>query len=168
MKLFYLLLISLPLIALELKTFQANFKQTITDENNKTVVYEGTLLAKTPSSAKWIYTKPISKDVYVDEYQITVVEKDLEQAIIKDIDSTVDFIKLLQKAKRSNSNSYSTKIENKIYTLKYKNELPYTVEYKDFLENRVKITFINQIMNKEMNSSIFKPIIPLEYDVIVD
>ncbi len=44
-----------------INSFQANFKQTITNEKDKSLVYTGKIVASKPQNALWSYTDPIKK-----------------------------------------------------------------------------------------------------------
>jgi outer membrane lipoprotein carrier protein len=95
-----------------------------------------------------------------------MVEPDLEQAIIKRIDSNFDFFSLLSTAKKINDNKYIARYNNTTFFIIIDNSKIKSILYKDEFDNNVKIDFTNQIENKKMNKKAFEPIIPEDYDII--
>ncbi len=83
-----------------LNSFQADFTQSVTDDKNKSLVYEGHVVASKPQNAVWNYTKPINKDVFISRFSATVIEPEIEQVIIRKIDSSLDFFQHDTKCKR--------------------------------------------------------------------
>ena len=70
-------------IPLNFSSFQADFIQQIDDESKKIVKYYGKVYAKKPKTALWKYTKPIKKDVYINDNAVVIVEPELEQVIMQ-------------------------------------------------------------------------------------
>jgi outer membrane lipoprotein carrier protein len=170
----YLLLLSLSLSFLEanikeLNSFQANFIQSITDDKKKVLNYKGDVVATKPQNARWNYTSPISKQVYINAHVVTIVEPELEQVIIKNINSNFDFFHLVKNAKQISKNSYEAFYkETKFLIQTDSNDIISSISYKDEFENDVVIHFTNQEINKPIESKIFVPTIPIDYDVIRD
>ena len=65
----------------ELKSFKAEFKQTVTNESNKTIEYKGSVFIKNTGKVLWKYKTPVEKNVYVLDDLAIVDEPELEQAI---------------------------------------------------------------------------------------
>lgn len=152
----------------DLNNFQAEFEQSITDEKNKKITYMGNMQASKPSYALWKYTKPIDKTVYVLRNKVIMVEPDLEQAIIKTIDSNFDFFTLLQSAKEIKKDTYTAVFNNIKYTI-YTNGLTVkSIHYSDEFDNKVDITFKKQKVNKGIDINLFNPYIPEGFDIIRD
>ncbi len=151
-----------------LHSFKANFEQSITDEKNKVLLYKGNVVASKPQNALWKYTNPIDKDVYVNSRQVTIIEPEIEQAIIKNIYSSFDFFNMLKDAKEINKDTYSAMYKDTRFTIIVKENLINTISYIDEFENSVKIIFTNQKNNKEISKDFFIPKIPLEFDIIRD
>ena len=149
-------------------SFEAEFIQSVTDDKNKTLTYEGYISASKPQNALWRYKEPIQKDVFINSHQITIVEPEIEQVIIRNINSTLDFFNMIKNAKELKKGVYEASFENKIFTITTKEKIIDSISYIDEFENRVKILFLNQIQNKEINKEIFRPKYPLEFDVIRD
>ncbi|MFT7859571.1 MAG: LolA-like outer membrane lipoprotein chaperone [Sulfurimonas sp.] len=167
---FLLLLLSSAAFAniTDLSNFQADFKQTITDEKNKQVVYQGNMQASKPSYALWTYTKPINKTVYVLRNKVIMVEPELEQAIIKTIDSNFDFFSLLKSAKEIKKDLYEATFNNIKYTIHTKGLEVESIDYVDEFENRVNIVFEKQKTNEGVDINLFNPYIPKGFDIIRD
>ena len=167
--LFSLLLTFVEANLIDLHSFQADFKQSITDDKQKILNYKGKVIATKPQNALWNYTYPISKLVYINSRTVTIVEPELEQVIIKNIESNFDFFKLVQNAQKISKQKYETFYKETRFFIKTdKNEIIESISYKDEFENDVVIHFSNQIINKPLNAEIFIPNVPLDYDVIRD
>ncbi|MEA2111911.1 MAG: LolA-like outer membrane lipoprotein chaperone [Campylobacterota bacterium] len=149
-----------------LLTFSADFNQSIQDEHNKTITYLGHMQSKRPNLARWHYEKPVLKTLYVYEDVVTVIEPDLEQAIIKRLDKNIDIFKIMHSAKKIGNNSFEANYNGQRFLLTYKKELLSTITYSDELDNTVTIKFSNQKNNIDLNDTIFKAIIPEDFDVI--
>jgi len=159
---------SLLAIGENINTMQADFTQTITNDKNSTITYSGHMLAKRPSMALWEYKKPIEKSVYITAHSATIVEPELEQAIVKKLDNSIDILAILASASKVSKNHYNAMYNDKTYTIEMKNKNIYTITYSDAFDNVVQITFTKQQINKKLNDNKFKAIIPLDYDIIKD
>ena len=162
----YLLAISLFANFLDINSFSANFKQTVTDEENKMLVYTGTLQAKKPQFALWLYKTPIKKSIYIEENRVLVIEPDLEQVIVKNIPADFDFFHIIRTAKKISPKVYIATINAKEYTINLLNNVISSIVYSDDFGNNVQILFSKQSQNGEIKETIFKPIIPSGYDII--
>ncbi len=149
-----------------INSFEADFNQSISDDQNKTILYYGHVKASKPQYALWTYIKPIQKKVYIMDNQAIIVEPELEQAIIKKIGNNFDFFTLIKNAKKLANDKYLAKYNNTSFIIKTKNSSIESISYKDEFENRVLINFTNQIVNKKIDKKEFTPVIPDEYDVI--
>ena len=169
MKSFLLLIFfTLSLFAnfIELHSFSANFKQTITDDQNKTLIYTGSLQAKEPQSALWLYKTPIQKSIYIKENRVVIIEPELEQVIVKFIPTNFDFFHMIQNAKKIKKDTYMAMLDNKAYTIVLDKGIVKELLYSDDFGNKIQILFSHQIQNKTIKNSLFNPIIPSDYDVI--
>lgn len=149
-------------------SFEADFKQNITDENNKTITYTGSLKALKPNYALWHYKTPIEKSVYIDTKTLTVVEPELEQVLIKHIDEKLDFFTILQKAQKREENLYTTEYKNMEIVIKTESNKILSLGYKDEFDNIVELTFENQIENAPIEEKLFTPSYPLTFDTLRD
>lgn len=149
-------------------SFEAGFTQTITDDKNKELHYKGNLIASKPQNARWTYTTPINKIIYINRYQATVVEPEIEQVIKRNIGSSFDFFEIINNAKKIDKNSYLAKYNDTSFTLEVKNDTLVSISYLDQFENSVKIVFEGQRQNQKIDRNIFTPVYPLDFDIIED
>ncbi len=171
MKHVYLLLFSFSLSFASfdtLRSFDAAFTQSVTDDKNKTLTYKGHITASKPQNALWKYKEPIQKDVYINSHQVTIVEPEIEQVIIRSIDSSLDFFKMIKNAREIKKDMYEASFEKKMFIITTKEDFIESISYIDEFENKVKIEFFNQVQNKEIKKEIFTPNYPLDFDVIRD
>jgi len=166
--LFATLLFATALFAISEKTdtMQADFVQTITDDKNSTITYRGDMLAKRPSMALWNYKEPIQKSVYVTARNVTVIEPELEQVIIKKLNGSVDILAILAAAEQIGKNSYRAYYSGKEYLISVKDDQINTISYTDAFDNRVSIVFDKQQINQKIEDSRFKATIPQDFDII--
>ena len=151
-----------------INSFEADFKQVITDEKNKKLIYKGHVIASRPQNVLWNYVKPIKKKIYIQNFGVTIVEPEMEQIIKKKYSSAFNFFKMLEKAKKIDKNTYLV-INQKIkFFILMQNNIIKSISYKDKFENNVEIIFDNQKQNKKIDKNIFYLSIPDGYDVVVD
>lgn len=149
-------------------SFDADFTQSITDEKNKTINYSGHITAKKPQNARWSYFKPVKKEVYINNYDVTIVEPEIEQVVIRKIESNFDFFKMIANAKENSENSYTAKYGEALFEIKKSGDLIESISYMDEFENRVTIIFKNQKQNQDIDKTLFMPTYPLDFDIIRD
>lgn len=147
-------------------SFKADFVQSVIDDKQKTLTYNGHVVASKPQNALWKYTKPVTKDVYINSNTVTVIEPEIEQVIIKRIQSSFDFFKLIKNAKEVEKNKYVTSYQNSEFTITTERSLIKDISYMDEFENKVKIVFTHQKQNEDIEDEVFIPLIPLEFDII--
>ncbi|HBM36460.1 MAG TPA: outer membrane lipoprotein chaperone LolA [Sulfuricurvum sp.] len=152
----------------EINSFNGKFVQTIIDDNGKKIVYSGELWASKPQNALWVYQKPIQKSVYINAQKITVVEPSIEQVTLRTLDDEIDFLQIIQKAKKVDDEKYSATVKGENYTIMFKNDLLSSISYTDSFDNKVAIVFANPSQNRPIEMSKFKPVIPEDFDVIKD
>jgi outer membrane lipoprotein carrier protein len=150
----------------DISSFNAKFEQTITDDHGKTIRYTGELWASKPQNALWMYQKPIKKSVFINARKITVIEPAIEQVTLRTLDNEIDFLQIIQQAKKIDNDKYLATIKGEKYTIIFKNDIIISIIYNDSFDNKVHINFINPIQNKVIEESKFKPIIPEDYDVL--
>lgn len=157
---------SLFAISEHTETMQADFVQTITDEKNNTITYRGDMLAKRPYKAMWHYKEPIEKRVYITAKNVTVVEPELEQAIIKKMADTIDILSILASAKKEKNDSYTAYYNDKAYHITLTNGAIKTIRFTDAFDNSVKILFDNLQINQNIDDALFRATIPETFDII--
>jgi len=150
----------------KIKTFEASFKQSITNPSGKKVSYTGTLHIQEPNKIKWQYKNPIEKLVYIKKYTVTIIEPELEQAIITKIDKEINILNLLKNAIKTSDNTYTSNFNNTEYILQLKDQKLTQISYKDEIDNDVVISFKNVLQNHKIDSKTFKFFIPYEFDII--
>ncbi|NPA59191.1 MAG: outer membrane lipoprotein chaperone LolA [Epsilonproteobacteria bacterium] len=151
-----------------INSFEADFTQSVTDDKNVSLVYNGHLIASKPQNALWKYIKPIEKDVYINSFEVTIIEPEIEQVIIRKIESDFDFFNMLQNATQISTNKYEANYRDSHFIIKTKNKTIESISYLDEFDNIVKIIFKNQKQNRSINNNIFLPKYPLNFDVIRD
>ncbi len=150
----------------DIKTYQANFIQTITNPQNKILKYKGNIYIKYPSSILWNYKEPIEKDIYIKQSIVTIIEPDLEQAIITNLEKNINIFDIFKNAKLISPNNYKALFNDTDYYINVKNNQIKSISYKDKLDNHIKIVFSKILQNRSISNNIFEFIIPLEYDTI--
>ena len=148
------------------KTIQSDFTQKVTNDQNKTIVYQGFFYATNDKKALWIYEKPVSKKIYFNNTRVLIIEPELEQVIITTLENTPNIAQLLQEAKEVSPNKYITKYQETIYTILTQKESIEKVVYRDKLDNAVEILFSNQSTNLFLDDELFRAEIPKGYDIV--
>ncbi len=151
-----------------INSFESDFTQTLTDEKNKTLTYKGHLIAQKPQNAMWSYTLPVKKNVYISSYSVTIVEPEIEQVILKKIESNFDFFTMIKNAKKIKENVYIAKYKESEFIITKNGVLVESISYIDEFENKIKIVFENQKQNQKINEQLFIPQFPPEYDIVSD
>ncbi|AXH09955.1 cell envelope biogenesis protein LolA [Malaciobacter halophilus] len=149
-----------------IKSFKADFIQTIKNSSNSNIEYKGEVFIKNSGKVLWKYKKPIIKNVYINENFAIIDEPELEQAIFTSLDSKINLIKLLNGAKKITTNKYKAKLYETEYEIVVKNDKISKISYIDELENQVLITFSNIEQNIQLKDSLFKFTAPKYYDII--
>jgi len=151
-----------------INSFEADFKQDVTNDKGNVLSYTGHIKAIKPQNALWSYQTPIQKEIYVTAYKVVIVEPEIEQAIVKVIQNDFDFFSMMKNAKEIKKNVYSATFKESKFTIKLKNAKIDSISYIDEFENSVVITFTKQIQNRNIDAKTFKVNIPMEYDIIRD
>lgn len=150
----------------DVQSFHARFDQSITDEHGKSIRYSGELWAAKPQNALWVYQKPVSKSVYISGRQVTVIEPAIEQVTLRSLDGDIDFLQIIQGARKIDDNRYVASVRGQRYEITFKNDILFSIGYTDGFDNKVLIRFIDPEQNRPIDSSRFKTLIPSDYDVI--
>ena len=152
----------------DLDSFKASFVQVITSNSQNKIEYKGDVFIKKSGKILWKYKTPVVKNVYINNDYAVVDEPELEQAIYTKLESEINIIKLLNNSKKVNENSYTTNIDDVDYLIKTSkddNKISY-IKYKDKLENDVEIKFSSVVQNGDIQDEMFKFIPPSNYDII--
>lgn len=168
-KLLFYFLIPLMVFANPLEniqTFQADFTQSIINNSGKEIRYSGQLYAKKPSSIFWHYSDPIEKKVYLIRSSVTIIENDLEQAILSTMDKEMNILNLLKNAQKIAPNLYITTLNHIDYSIFLRDNQLSKISYKDEIDNKVTVYFENIQQNKPLNETLFQFQIPEHFDII--
>ncbi|MDD3342430.1 MAG: LolA-like outer membrane lipoprotein chaperone [Sulfurospirillaceae bacterium] len=166
----FLLILFFPILLVakieNFKTIQSDFIQKVTNDQHKTIVYEGQFYATQDKKALWIYEKPVAKKIYFNANKVVILEPELEQAIITTLENTPNIALLLQEAKEVSPNQYITKYRETTYTIYTTNLTIERITYHDKLDNAVEIVFNNQSTNLFLDDALFNVEIPKGYDIV--
>jgi outer membrane lipoprotein carrier protein len=164
-----LLSASLALASLDsIHSFHADFSQAVTDDKNTTIQYSGKIWAQKPQEALWRYITPIQKDVYINEFNMTIVEPEIEQVIIKNIQAKIDFFQMIKNAKKIDPTRYEAYYNNVRFMIEMNEKVIQSISYQDDFDNTVIISFTKQKQNTKIDKEIFEAKYPLDFDVIRD
>ena len=151
----------------DLKSFESDFSQTIINDQNSHIVYQGKLYAKKDKNqALWVYTSPIDKKIYYSSGKVVIIEPELEQAIFAKLDKVPNILTLLKQAKKIGEDKYATTFNNTRYTITMKKSTLQKITYTDELHNKITILFKNQKNNKKISDKRFAWKIPADYDIL--
>lgn len=149
-----------------MQSFEADFMQTITDEENKVLTYKGKIHSKRPDLVLWNYMDPINKKIYLSKVRAVIVEPDLEQAIVKKLQGEIDFFGILASAKAVDNTHFKARYKEIEFILQEEDGIIQSLSYTDKLENKVLITFSKQKQNRPLEETLFIPKIPEDYDIV--
>jgi len=149
-----------------LKSFEAEFIQSVTNESKKTIEYKGKVFIKNSGKVLWKYETPIIKNVYVLDNIAIVDEPELEQAIYTTLENSIDIVKLLKDAKNVGENKYEAELYGNKYNIFLDENKIKSLSYSDQLENKILIEFSKSKENIEIPEEIFNFLAPEHYDII--
>lgn len=150
---------------LKFKSIQSDFTQVVNSKDSS-VTYTGKFYAKNDNNALWIYTNPTPKKIYFNNSHVVVIEDELEQVIISKLEDTINLTHILSQAKQITPELYKATYDEIEYLITIKNGVLLTIDYKDKLENKIKITFKNLVKDVKISNELLTPTIPKNYDVI--
>ncbi len=163
--LFLFFLSTLLFAGFNITSIKSDFTQTITNEQNQTIVYYGKFYARDDNNALWIYKKPIKKLLYFLQGKVIIIEPDLEQAIFSKLKNIPKILNILKNAKQKNGKLIAVCCNN-TYSITIKDNNIKTVKYIDKVGNKVTIKFYNEDTNLILDNDIFKYKIPEGYDIL--
>lgn len=158
--------ISFLLASNYIEPFNANFNQTVTNINNKTLTYNGQIFTSSKNQILWKYKNPTIKNIYINKTEVIVEEPELEQAIITNINNSLNLNTIIKNANQISNTKYETIINNTKYTLIIENKKINTISYKDELENKISINFSDIKLNPNNKNEIFIFLPKEDYDII--
>ncbi|MEA3553697.1 MAG: LolA-like outer membrane lipoprotein chaperone, partial [Campylobacterota bacterium] len=149
-----------------INSYEAVFTQSIINSSGKEILYNGKIYIKQPSQMLWKYNDPIEKFVHINNKNVTIIEPDLEQAIMSRLEKEINIIKLLKDSTKVDETTYKSTLYDKVYTIKIINNKLTQIKYTDELDNNITIDFKNIKQNEPIPSDIFKFKIPYDFDII--
>ena len=153
--------------SLNIQTLESDFKQSITNDQNAKVTYSGKMYAKqAKNQALWEYNTPIIKQIYYQGGKLVIIEPELEQVIYAKLNKVPNILKLLQSAKKVSADTLETKFNGLTYRIKTDKNTIEKISYTDEMENKVVISFTNEIVNHPIANSRFSYTIPDGYDIL--
>lgn len=150
---------------LDFKSIQSDFTQVV-KSNDASVAYEGEFFVSDDNRAVWVYKTPTKKTIYFNENHVVSVEDELEQAIVSRLENAPNLAKILANAKKISENLYKANYDDVEYLITLKDAKPAVIDYKDKLENKIKITLKNVKINEVIADEKFLVKIPKGYDII--
>ena len=150
----------------DINSFEATFKQSIINSANKEIIYTGKIYIKKPLQILWQYNEPIEKFVFIKDEYVTIIEPELEQAIISKLDKEFNILELLSNATKISDSQYLTTFNNIQYNLTIIDNKLQQISYKDTIDNDIFISFSNVHQNQSIPNKTFEFQIPKEYDII--
>ncbi len=167
----FFLLISIFLLntyagVLDFRTISCDFVQTITNDENSTITYTGNFLATNQKKALWVYKTPVNKKVYFNGKKVAIFEPELEQVIITTLKNSPNITQIIKKAVKKSGNRYETTFDDTKYFINIKDGEISSINYKDKLNNRVKIALKNVERNIILDDTIFRLKIPKDFDIV--
>lgn len=142
----------------KIQSFSADFEQRVYSSENQGEVlkYTGIIKALAPSSVLWVYHKPIPKEVYVDKGMMIIFEPKLQQAIVTQLQESMDLLAVLKEAKPIQDNHYEAIVLGQKYTLLLDNGILKEINFMDSLGNKVQIVFSKIVINAKIDKEVFE------------
>lgn len=150
---------------LEFDSIDAKFTQIIKSQN-QTINYSGLVVIDSKFGAFWQYQTPTTKLIYFRENRVTIIEPELEQAIITSLKNSPDITQILKNAKKLTDDKFQAQYDDIIYNITMQNNSPKLISYEDKLGNQIAIEFTQIIKNKPIDKGLLTPKIPANYDII--
>jgi len=151
---------------LDFNSLKADFIQILTNEQNKTIRYSGTLYVKRPNDIVWDYKSPIKKIIYIKSYEIVVYEPELYQAIITKNQKEINPIEILKNAKKITPNLMVSTFEDKEYKIYHKNGKILKISFVDVADNKVEIKFSTYQKDISLDDDLFNFKPSVDIDII--
>ncbi|MCV6608064.1 MAG: LolA-like outer membrane lipoprotein chaperone, partial [Campylobacterales bacterium] len=136
------------------KTVEADFIQTVTNDQNKVITYKGKLFLSKDNEARWQYTAPIEKSVISRNNRVSIIEPELYQVTVIKTESELNLVKIYKSSLKAKNKriAYFDNMEISIY--EDKNFIT-KLAYKDKIDNKIEIVFSNVKKNQKLSKEIF-------------
>lgn len=153
--LFYLLTHSLYAEIFDFGTLKANFIQTITNDQNSTITYKGTLFIMKPDKIVWQYNTPIEKYIYMNGDEVTVYEPELYQAIVMKRQKELDPMKMYRESKEITKTRRVSYFDGKEIIIEHDDKGVKSLHFTDKIDNQVTIRFLTYEKNLSIKNETF-------------
>lgn len=147
------------------QSFQAEFNQTISSENSR-ITHQGIIYGKFPDHLRWSYHQPITKEIYIHDDQVVIIEPILEQVTLQRLSGEIDFFTLLKRALDEERAEFVLTIRENTYRIAKKEGVLQQITFQDELGNDVAITFNHVIIDTILDDDLFQYVVPKSYDLI--
>lgn len=154
----------LALAGVAVENIRANFTQTITNDQNKTITYTGKVSIGT-DRVLWEYETPSVKKVLITQRQIYILEPDLEQVTVTKNLGTQDLKAIYKNAKTLDAHTRQAVLDGKEVLIKDDGKFVTGLYYIDEVGNRAAISFRATAPFK-FSQEDFKLQIPKHYEII--
>ena len=170
-----------------LKTFQANFEQTVVDSNGEQVQQSaGKVWIQKPGRFRWDYRTPYRQLIVADGKRLWTYDEDLEQATVKPVDDALSSTPAMllsgfrplsevmnsepidsDDGKRwfSLSPRQSDSAVEKV-RLAFDEDQLVIIEVNDSFGNQTRILFSGILRNRELEPGLFELKLPADTDII--
>ncbi len=170
-----------------LKTFQANFEQTVVDSNGEQVQHsEGKVWIQKPGRFRWDYRTPYRQLIVADGSRLWTYDEDLQQATVKPVDDALSSTPAMllsgfrplsevmtwkpmgsDDGKRwfSLSPRQSDSVVEKVRLAFDRDQLA-IIEVNDSFGNQTQILFTGIVRNREIDPGLFELQLPADTDII--
>ncbi|GMQ87990.1 MAG: outer membrane lipoprotein chaperone LolA [Gammaproteobacteria bacterium] len=170
-----------------LKTFQANFEQTVVDSNGEQVQHsEGKVWIQKPGRFRWDYRTPYRQLIVADGKRLWTYDEDLQQATVKPVDDALSSTPaMLLSGFRPLSEVMTWKPADSVDGKRWFNLSPRQsdsavekvrlafdkdqlaiIEVNDSFGNRTRIIFTGIVRNRKLDSGLFELQLPADTDII--
>ncbi|EAL3922201.1 LolA-like outer membrane lipoprotein chaperone [Campylobacter upsaliensis] len=149
---------------LNYENYTSKFTQSVSSKNSQ-FDYKGHFVLE-KDRAFWSYESPSKKEIYINKNEIVIVEHDLEQVSFARLEKIPNLNAIFKQAKEITPNKLKANYENVDYFITLFNDEVKSIQYTDEFENKVLITLHKPQKNTKINSQIFKPKFPQNYDIL--
>ena len=150
-----------------LQSIQADFEQTIVNEDGIPARYEGHIMGKAPNKVKWQYKTPLQKEIYMNENEVLIYEPLLAQVSHSYLKDQTDFISIIKSAKEHKDGTYHTKVDGVNYVIFLDDsKKPQRIEFTDSMGAKTTLKLRNVKLNVNLKDSNFNFILPKGVEVV--
>ncbi len=164
--LIFIIFIAYSFAKININSLHSHFVQTITNEENKTITYKGEVWFKSPLMVKWVYKKPIYKEIHIIADKVVILEPELEQATISHLPKEANLFAILQNAIKIGSNHYRAHFEKRDFDIYLADGKLKKIRYKDELGNINEIEFVDVEQNVELPTKLFGYKLDPSWDIV--